>query len=443
MASEFNLTKGIFALFLTNILVAVLAIPTSIIVARALGPHDKGIYTLVLLVPGLLDQLGNLGLAGANTYFIGSKRFSLTDIASNSLVFGTMASVSLAALFLLAYRYFLPPFFQNVDPSLIYLILLAVPFSITPIYFRHILLAKFRVKEFNLFNILQSALLLGGSAVILLLLNKGVFSLVLLSILISMVMFGFSFLRVNRLAEIRFRLKRGLLKESLRYGIKVHLANLFTFLHYRSDIFLVSYFIGATQVGFYSIAVGIAEMVWMIPSSIQTILFPVVASSGPGESKETTGTLLRHTLLVTLLACVGLAVFGRWAIVILYGSAFLPSFMPLLILLPGIMAVSLTSISAAYLAGIGKPIFAMYASLASLGLNIGLNLLFIPEWGIVGAALATSISYSLGFFIVFFFFLKLSGGKPRDILLVKPEDIRFYIGIAKGLVRRVSSLHKR
>lgn len=440
MTANFNLVKDISGVFFTNILVAVLSVPTSIVVARVLGPYDKGVYTLVLLIPSLLYQLGNLGLTGANTYFIGRKRFRLTDITSNSLVFGLTASAVLAALFLLAYRFFLPPFFQGVAPSLIYLVLLGIPFSITPIYFQHVLLAKSRVREFNILNILQPALLLGGSVLVLLFLNKGVFSLVLLSILISVVMFGVSLFLVKRLTQIRFRLKWSLLKESLGYGIKIHLANFFTFLHYRSDMLLVSYFVGATQVGLYSIAVGIAEATWLISGSIQTILFPAISSAGPTESREMATTLLRHTLLLTTVTCALLAVIGRWAIDIVYGSAFQPSFIPLLVLLPGVLAVSLTSVSAAYLAGRGRPIYATYASLASLGANIGLNLLFIPRWGIFGAALATSISYSLSFAIIFFFFLKLSAAKLTHILLVRKEDIKFYLEIARRLACRIRLL---
>jgi O-antigen/teichoic acid export membrane protein len=433
MSLKFNLAKDISGVFFTNVLVAVLAIPTSIIIARVLGPHDKGVYTLVMLIPSLLYQMGNLGLSGANIYFIGRRRSSLTDITSNAFVMGLMVGTSVAALFLLAYRFFLPPFFSGVEPSLIYLVLLGVPFSIAPIYFQNILLAKSKVREFNIFKIMQPALLLGGSALVLLLLHKGVSSLVLVSILISVAMFIFSFFLVKRLTQIRFRVKRSLLKESLGYGIKVYLANFFTFLHYRSDMFLVSYFAGATQVGFYSIAVGIAEIIWLISGSIQTILFPAVSSASPSESREMATRLLRHTLLLTLLVCVLLAAVGRWAIDIVYGAAFQPSFMPLLILLPGVLAVSLTSVSAAYLAGRGKPIYATYASLASLGVNIGLNLLFIPRWGISGAALATSISYSLSFAIVFFFFLKLSAVKLKHVLWVKAEDIRFYLGVAQRM----------
>ncbi len=430
-----NLTRNISGVFITNILVFLLAVPTSIIIARVLGPQGRGIYTLVILIPGLLYQLGNLGLGMANTYFIGRKRFNLTDITSTSLTFGLGVSVFLAILFLLAYEFFLHPFFKDVEPSLIYLVLLAMPFSIVPVYFRHILLAVFKIKEFNLLNILQPALMLIGVVLLLLLLSKGVFSLVLLSILVSGIMFLASFFLVKKLTKIKFRLKTNILKESLNYGIKVHLANMFSFLSYRLDMLLVGYFIGATQVGFYAIAVGIAEIVWFIPNAIQTILFPEVVSGEPSRSREITAKLCRHTLFFTFLACVGLVIIGKWAIEIVYGSAFFPSVMPLLILLPGVIALGLGKVMCAYLGGIGKPIFATYASLAALTVNIGLNLIFIPKWGIAGAALATSISYSLNSLIIFIALSKLSKVNLADILVIKIEDIRVLIETLKKMVQ--------
>ncbi len=436
MTNDLNLTKSISEVFITRIATFLLGLPTGIIIARVLGPQGKGIYSLVVLVPALLYQLGNLGLGAANIYFTGSKRFSLTDITSNSLVFGLAVGVFLPILFIPAYELFLHPFFKDVEPILIYLILLSVPFSFISIYFRQILLAKFKIKEFNLLNVLQAVLVLAGVALLLLLLNKGVFALVLLSIFIPAIMLGFSSFLVSKLTKLRFLLKTNILKESLNYGVKAHLANIFTFLNYRLDMLLVSYFIGATQVGFYAIAVGIAELVWLISNAVQTILFPKVASSDLSQSKEISATLGRHTLFLSFLACLGLAIIGKLAIDIVYGSAFLPSFTPLLILLPGILALSLGSVPAAYLGGVGRPIFAMYASLGSLIVNIGLNLVFIPKWGIAGAALATTISYTLMTLIVLVPYLKMSQNRLTDMVIMKPDDFRPYLNLIKKLLLR-------
>ncbi|MFC1912772.1 flippase [Chloroflexota bacterium] len=435
-----DITKSIASVLVTNVLILLLGIPTSIIIARVLGPHGKGIYTLVTLVPSLLLQLGNIGLASANTYFVGRKRFSLADITSNSLVFGLAASALLAILFLIAYQFFLYPFFTDVKPLFLYLILLGLPFSFIYIYFLHILLAKLKVKEYNSLRILQTLLMLIGVALLLLFFNGEIFSLILLSLFISGIAFGIVYFLVNRMTKVEFLLKTNILKESLKYGVKVHLSNIFTFLNYRLDMLLVSYFIGATQVGFYSLAVGIAEMVWFIQSAVKTIIFPVVASADPSKSSEIAAEASRHTLFLSLLACLGLGIIAKWAIEVVYGSEFLPSYMPLLILLPGIIAVSVGAVAAAYLAGVGKPIFATYASLVSMGVNVGLNLIFIPKWGTTGAALATSISYTLVSFILIFYFSNSSGVKLKDILLVRLGDIKLYLEIAKRLAHRVNSL---
>ena len=49
-------------------------------ISRLLGPEGAGAYTVALLLPTLLSQLLNLGMASANVYFVASKQFSLTHV---------------------------------------------------------------------------------------------------------------------------------------------------------------------------------------------------------------------------------------------------------------------------------------------------------------------------------------------------------------------------
>jgi len=430
-----SLTRNISSVLLTNILVFLLGVPAGIVIARVLGPEGVGIYALIMLVPGLLYQLGNLGLGGASIYFTGTKRFDLSDVTSNSLVFGFAVMVLLGALFAAAYRLFLYPFFKDVEPLFIYLILLSLPFSLVSVYFKQILLARFKVTEFNLLSLLQPLLMLVGVALLLILFQAGMLSVVVLCVVVPVITFGASALLVRRLTVIRLSVKLRVLKESLGYGVKVYLANIFTFLSYRLDILLVSYFLGATQVGFYALAVAMAEMAWFIPNAVKTILFPQVSSSDRASSGRLAAMVARHTLVLSVLACAALAAVGRWAIELLYGPEFLPSFLPLLILLPGIIGNSVASLAAAYLSGIGKPVFATYASLASLAVNVALNLILIPMWGIAGAAAATSVSYCLNCLILLLAFYRQSRIEPRDVLLMKAEDLKPYLGVAKRILR--------
>jgi O-antigen/teichoic acid export membrane protein len=310
-----------------------------------------------------------------------------------------------------------------------------LPFSLISKYFTGILLGKFKIKEFNLIGLFTSLFNLVGVIFLLIFFNKGILSLILLSVLISISTCSIYIFLIGKLTNYKLSFRPEVFKKTTNFGIKGYFANIFGFLNYRLDMLLVNFFVGVTQVGYYSIAVGIAELMWFIPDSIQTILFPRVASrdSNSKQAEEMTAVLCRNTVFITSALCVGLAIFGRELIRILFGSVYLPSFMPLLILLPGVIATALGKVTASYLAGVGKPIFATYSSLATLIVNIMLNVLLIPKWGIAGAAFATSVAYMLDSSILLYAFLKTSNIKLSDILIIKSRDFLLYRDITKKL----------
>lgn len=435
-----DFVKNVSMMFSTNVLLFFIGIPTAIIIARILGPTGRGIYALVFLIPALLLLVGDFGIGMANTYFVGKNKFKLSDVASNSLVFGFANGVFLIALFSLFYIFFLDIFFKDVPTLFIYLVIITLPFSLIAKYFTGILLAKFKIKEFNLIMLFTSLFNLIGVIFLLIFFNKGIFSLILLSILISISTCPIYLFLVGKLTNYKLSFKVDVFKKEINFGVKAYFANIFSFLNYRLDMLLVNFFVGVTQVGYYSIAVGIAELVWFIPRSIQIILFPEVASSNDSDSRraeEMTAVLCRNTVFITSALCVGLAIIGRELIEIMFGSVYLPSFMPLFVLLPGVVMGSIGNIIAAYLSGKGKPIFAMYASSTSLIVNIILNLLLIPLWGIAGAAFATTITYTLEALIMFVPYLKMSQNGLTNSLIIKPKDFRLYSNlITKALLRK-------
>lgn len=131
-----------------------------------------------------------------------------------------------------------------------------------------------------------------------------------------------------------------MLKESLRYGGKGYVGNIAQFLNYRLNIFLVAYFLDVAAVGFYVLAVGMAERLWMIPGSIGTVLFPRVAAIDKTQANQLTPKVSRHTLFIVFMLSIVLLALARPLIQLLFGTAFLPSVEPLMVLLPGIVALS-------------------------------------------------------------------------------------------------------
>jgi Na+-driven multidrug efflux pump len=78
------------------------------------------------------------------------------------------------------------------------------------------------------------------------------------------------------------------------------------------------------------------------------------------------------------------------------------------------------------IAGRGRPIINTIAAGVSLIINISLNILLIPTMGISGAALASTISYSVTSVIVFIAFIRISHNSIFDTLIIKPRDLRVY-----------------
>ncbi len=94
-----SISKNSAITFSSQILIFVLGLATSIILARALRPKGKGMYTLLILIPTVMLKLGSLGIEAANVYFTGSKKYKIEDIVSNSLLSSILLGSILFLLF--------------------------------------------------------------------------------------------------------------------------------------------------------------------------------------------------------------------------------------------------------------------------------------------------------------------------------------------------------
>ena len=300
-------------------------------------------------------------------------------------------------------------------------------------FFNRILLGREEIVMFNSVGISKSIFQLGLIFVFLIVLDQGVFGAVLAYIVTTVCVALLVTLFIKKLNRINFSINFGLLKESLRYGGKGYLGNVAQFLNYRLDMLLVAYLLNATAVGHYTIAVGMAERLWMIPGSIGTVLFPRVSAIGDTQANQLTSKVSRHTLFIVFVLSIVLIVLAKPVILILFGISFLPSVEPLMILLPGIVALSFAKVLTSDLAGRGRPEFGTYASIVSLAVNIPLNLYFIPKWRISGAAFASSIAYILASLIIVAAFIKISKKSWFDILLINKQDFQDYKSLLREL----------
>ncbi len=403
-----------------------LGIVSKIILTRSLGPAGNGQYTLITLIPSMAFIVGSMGINVANIYLVGSQKFELRHIISNSLtsalLFGSLCMAA-GLGFVTAYHSIL---FGEVDLFYLQVIVVAVPFVFLLNNFSTVLQGKNLIAQYNLIGVVSSVVSLASLFIFLVILRLGLPGAIVVWVISTLVNVGLAVFLVSRLAPIRLVFPSRVLRDSIVFGVRAYLANLFGFLVRRVDVFLVASFLGATQLGFYSLAFSLGEMLWYLASSVSTALSPVVASSNANDSGILTSAVARNVLFVMAMSIAALLLIDRYLIEMAFGKIFLPSVIPLRWLLPGILAASLEKVLAADLIGRGRPTITMVSAFVALVVNIGTNLILIPRFGISGASMASSIAYSVAACITLVCFLRITTRTWREPVLITLSDLALY-----------------
>lgn len=404
-----------------------------VILARVLGPEGKGIHSLILLIPGVIMVFGSFGMESANVYFVGTKKYPLRDVVSNSIILSVLLGVLLVLLFWGASQtdWFYKFIQDNKIPiSYLWAVVFTIPLYFISAFLRNALRGYGHLGDYNTIRIIEGLSLFLFGVIFLIILKRGLWGAIASSVL-SIIFAAISsiFLTKKLVRIFPLNLNTALLKGSSSYGSKVYLANGLSFLNYRLDMFLITIFLTPVAVGFYSVAVNMAEKLLIIPGAFATVLLPKISSSGQNEANHLTSRVLRHTTLIMLVICLAMLFLITFMVRLFFGASFLPSVLPFIILLPGILAFSIGGVLAADLSGRGKPQYAIWSSMTALIANIVLNIILIPKMGIVGAALASSISYWLDTLVVLGAFMCISKNRLKEVFIIKKEDFQDYYNL--------------
>jgi len=434
-------TKNTLITVITRVLQLILGIGTSIIIARILGPEGKGIYSLAILLPSLLVTFANLGIGSASVFYIGKKQYSPKEIFGANIIFTGLISAFALIVGLIIVFFFPQKLFPGVPKECLFLALSLIPFQFFSSFVINILLGLQKIKKYNFIQLIQNFVFLFLIVIFLLGLHFGVKAVIIAEILSLFVGSIILFIETKKETNgLIFSLKKSILKDFFSYGLKAYFANILGFLHYRIDQFMLNIFLNPTAVGIYSVAVGISEKLWLIPQSASTILFPKVSSETDEKSlKEFTPLVCRNILWTTIFLSLILYLITPWLIVLLYSKQYLNSIVPFRILLIGAITLAGSKIIANDLAGRGKPMINTYVGIISTSLNIILNFLWIPKFGIIGSAWATSVSYSVTLLIKIIVYSRISGNRIVDIIFIKKSDLKYYKNFLTSLKNRVKS----
>lgn len=201
-----------------------------------------------------------------------------------------------------------------------------------------------------------------------------------------------------------------------RFVATIGLTNLVSLLNYRASLFLVEHFHGLAAVGTYSVAVTVAELLWLLSSSVTVSAYSRIGHPDRAVAAAMTVRAVRINVVATLLAAPLLLALAWWALPWAMGPVYAESVWPLAALLPGVAAyAAASSLSAFYTNHLGKPHLSGGIAALSLAISFGAGWLMVPTMGALGAGLASTLGYTVAILAAYGVFLRHAGLSWRSL----------------------------
>lgn len=438
--------RSVLGVFATNAVNFVLSFGNSILLTRTLGVVGKGEFAIFAASYGILSLLLGFGLDVSIRYFVARERMSREKILTSLVLFVLAAGGIVFAAAHLNHAAFRNELFLPFTRQTLAFELVLAGVVVANLFYSNLSSVFAGTRSFRVLNLAT----IGFSALSLvvyaaLLWAKEVRGLPIASDDVFVAYLALQLVNAGVLGALAYRIlgvrpslglvDPGLLQEMVRYASKSYLAQVAQFLNYRVDIWIVQAVVGSQGLGLYSLAANLAMTVWVLPRSASSVLLPSVAAGDPGASLPETARLGRLIFVATVLLLIPFALTSGLWIELLYGGEFGGSAVPFVLLLVGCAPFTLCVIHAAALAGIDRHEINLKASAAGLVVTVALDLLLIPRYGIVGAAVASSASYLLTMGIVMKAFADAASLPLRAVLLPVRGDARYVIDGCKSLLR--------
>ena len=430
----------VIATFSTEIGIHSISFITTIIIVRNLSTTGYGVFTLLMSFSLTLCYLSSIGLPQAIVFFLGRCKEKTDKFVSTYLLilFFILIIVLFMAWF---YRdYALNGFLKDL-PARYYLPLLIL-YSLA-MFDTFVLSITRGLNNFFLLN-LKRFLMPSGNLLVIIFLYFSI-GITLKAVIISFAVVNSLFIvwlacKLKSLLSFRFCMDWTVIPSLLKYGSKSYLQSVTGHLIYQIDLYLIAYLLGAREVAYYGIAVGLATILWYIPNTIGIVLFPALSSErNESEIHSFSVQVCKHTLFFTFIAAIGLGLLSEYLLVFLYGPEYIHSLRALLLILPGIILMTIYKVFTRDFSSRNRQQVSIVAAGISLLLNILLNLLWIPEYGIAGAALASTVAYSVAGTILMVSLSVESKIPIRKMLFINTKDIKMYLELFSTLYKRVTT----
>lgn len=401
----------------------------TIVLVRLLGTEGNGVYSLFITNTAIITLVVSFGFNSGLVYYSAKRIFSPVTLINSSfliLLIQVIAIIIAEIIFTSAFRISLFSDIHSAEMSFwgcFYLFSVLLNGYVSAIFTGN--------KWFDILNLLTAAsnfifLLIFGYLLLQRHGNSMAYTIFIIKIFISLTALQSVVYLIVLLKKINFNFYADVLKfKELRlifmYAGLAFFSNFFQFLAYRMDYWFINIYRSKDELGLYALASKLNQVLWLLPMTIAAVIIPFTVASSE-EIAEKVKTILRLQFSGYVVLAVLLLVVSPFFIPLIFGIDFIDAVYPFIILLPGVIIFTLTTILAAYFAGINRQDINLKISFfCFFTIFIG-DLILVPKYGMEGAAVASCIGYILSGVSSLYVFSKLSKSNFKELLILRKKD---------------------
>jgi O-antigen/teichoic acid export membrane protein len=400
-----------------------------VLLARSLGPEDRGELAAVILWPTLMTTIGSLGLAQAATYHAAQAR------RLGALVGSTLAIVSVVSLALVAIGWaILPIVLGGHESSVVHdgqLFLTAyIPSLLLSMSMMAILNGSHRFAWFQALRLIQIGVIVLGVGLLVIADDLTVASGAAVYVAAYVASSLVSVAVVLRTVWGHLSFRRESVRGLLDFGLKSQLSTSMWTLNERADQLVISAFFSATSLGLYVVAVTLTSLTTLVGFSFGLVALPMIARlEALPERQRLARLIVTATLLVATAVSIPIFLAEPTLIRILFGEEFADAAGVGRVLLVAGIVFALNRVLEALLQAVGRPLESSIGEGLALAVTAGGLAVLLPTLGIMGAGVTSLLAYSAS--SAFMVRRAASALEVPTLSLLKPE---------RGMLRRLRSL---
>lgn len=391
-----NIVNNAGWLFADNILRIGVGLIVSVWVTRYLGPEQFGLLNYATAFVTLFSSIALLGLDGIIVRDFIRKPDRRDEIMGTAIAVKFAGGLIMTALCLLSIYLFHPDDYQSMAlVGIISLGLVFQSFGTFEFWFQSQIQSKYCVIARS------SAFLIIAAAKIGLILSKAPLTAFAWAGAAEIIIGSVALVAAYRYTGLRLgslRVSRSFAMEMLRDSWPLIFADIVTVIYMRVDRIILGETVGNHELGVYSVAILVAETLWLVPRALSASLYPDIVEA-KGISDELFHSKIQRYYRImaffTYIVALPVTLLGYWAVPLIFGSAYAQAGTLLAGLIWTGMFINLGLARSSYLTVMNWTRLHSVTDFLGCVVYLALNLVLIPRYGGMGAVIASFAAYWL------------------------------------------------